>query len=801
MSGNPHKQREAAREVTHLFSGFGPRNVMMLKYILVTLLAEKAGKLDMIAAVGKKTTYRLVVFESQDKGVSTGGNAFQPDCDASLNNTISGRPQIANLDDIPADLKGRVEDIIDLQQRIARALESDVDDHVAFLEARNIGCASLFKNAMLNGKLDTTPAFTARGVIGRIQNDTLEEAIELAKEKLPDVKIEIHYRHEVVGQHLERGTKSSLKVRNLDNPAAPHETHYGDFLHLANGTTWRVPFKGELAAASYSGVPGHFALEDYFETRGVLSPAPSKVPGSFPAKRVLEPGTRTGVSGMGLSSFDMGALTLVYTTALQVDNQDPRRWRFDPIEAKKYPGVLQFFSRSDGSVPPPRYVYTQDWHGERPSLTTRQFHAVFLQREFNWLEFARLFLYANVARTLRKHPSEVNVKRSTKDQFAYYRQQTELYYAANTKEERGRLEAALLRSGYQAFANGAGFESDPEAAEAKLVSEAPHSRMGIAGWPVQRALLHAVTRPHIARLGSNAEFVKMWQELQLYLTSSPVEIHDLFAQAFENGMAEHTVAAYDDVAEELVDGKIDLKGTKLDAMLASRVLTTATDKVFNSLAGAVKETTPGQPEYAKGRVLQTPEGDLLQAFDNGSGGYGKAVMDAEGKRSLVGAQWHDTNAHVSANQQMPINALSAIIASTLIANGEQRPLDAMKAIYHGILPKEDDFKAETASFEKDWIEAHEQRHFLQLCEKLATSGDEYFKATDHVFTPEDRASFVANRSPRSRTEGLILEGYRARKIPAYNPKSLYEFEEQFVDYRPAQIEAIWKVVVEKIVRG
>lgn len=753
------------------FSGFGPRNSILVKDVVVALLAER----EMV----KKTNFNLDfhIFEQNgDENEAGAGHAFQSDCDATINSDITGEIPLANSHQIPGKYKHIVSAASDLAGSVAEELEANLNRYETEFRQRNPAAFTLLKeNTDEDGRVNTTRAFATRGLIGKVQGKTIREVLEFARKEVPEIQVTVHYGHTVVGADFSVPTEPKLLVSK--NKDKTEEWFDFDFVQLANGTTGRVPVSDDVASKAFSSTPNIDAIRSFLDKHGVLD-----------AEGLIKQGSRIGVTGIRLSGYDCIPLLMNLTKILVVTDDG---WRIDEEEAKKYKGLLSFISHHEGDVAPPRHTHTLDWPGKISLLNTEEMHTILLQQNFDWLSFAIPILKANVAAEIGTLPSKIYPAMTTEERFADYHRQTSQHRLNMT------TETGLLRAGKLAMLEGFGFESDPDLANQSLVLKAPFTREHRAGFPFRYSGAYDITQPAVARAASNTDFFNHWGTFWSHIAASPVAIQDMIAQLFGLGVAKFAKGSFREIELKPESQEIKLGDHSFDVLFAPKVLTSTADVLLQSIKGQVKEMAPGVPDYCKGRFIANLNGDPISAIDVGSGGHGTTETLPDGTRTVVGVQWADTNNHLSASDQAATSSRTLLLLSALKAQGSKEPVKSLLQTYNETLPSQSEFGAEVAALEPTWREVNERSCFLKALERCFSSESDSASFTNH-------AEQGISRSGREACIGFLEKGNpgvktfyveELAKIPPFKPVSRdHFFFRRHLDFTQAEIERIWSKV-------
>ncbi|KAJ7795848.1 hypothetical protein B0H13DRAFT_2510767 [Mycena leptocephala] len=626
--------------------------------------------------------------------------------------------------------------------RHGRTADKD-PQHKTELSDANLAALMMFSDAIHAGEIDATKAFTTRGT------------------EYEDVMtVEWFFEQEVIELVVTNPQKPQLVVRNKNNTLFLEEF---DFVHLANGTPSSPPVAPGPTVSS--AIPSQLEVQKFLSENNLLE------------DEKIRSGTHIGITGLSLAAYDYVPLVLRHTALIEPTDTG---YKIHPENAQYYQGLLTFISRT-GVPAPPRHIDPKHFANRRPILTSEEVHALLLQKQFDWLNFWTVFLDANVARSLGKVPADLHYRKNidtigTKAVMEDYARQSEAFM-------HGELtEVGLQRTGYWLVYGGQGFYANPEAAERELVANAPLTRTDRAGFLMRRGSLADITSAAYIRDHSNKAFFDQYNDFMMHcITASPPEIQYLVARMFELGVATHAKGDFNEVVPSLHS----------NVTLAPYLLDRSSDPVLMSLSG-VKEVMLGQPEYAKGRFLRTKDETLVHAIDMGMGGQGTRVVDSSGQQSIIGMRWRDTSfldaAVSSAANLAPITVLLSSIAS----QGVQQPAERLLQYYKATLPSQASFEKETAQFAPVWKEMHEKRAFLVLCEKVAGTSLDYLEYTDKVFDATSRKQLVDGLVAANQHVSATNEYTNAvAGIPKFNPPSVNEYFDRFVDLSHAEIQSCW----------
>ncbi|KAJ7872407.1 hypothetical protein B0H13DRAFT_1633890 [Mycena leptocephala] len=735
--------------IRHGLSGFGRRNSLLVIYVAAVVQANLA----LIKSKGVKLHFSI--YEMQREAEAGSGYSSQTNCDGALNTGIPGQVDIPTtvITGLPADLAS----LTNLAKCVTDVLQTKIPQHKTELSDANLAALMMFSDAIHAGEIDATKAFTTRGAFGQIQHPKIEAALAYINKNMKDVMtVEWFFEQEVIELVVTNPQKPQLVVRNKNNTLFLEEF---DFVHLANGTPSSPPVAPGPTVSS--AIPNQLDVQKFLSENNLLE------------DEKIRSGTHIGITGLSLAAYDYVPLVLRHTSLIEPTDTG---YKIHPENAQYYQGLLTFISRT-GVPAPPRHIDPKHFANRRPILTSEEVHALLLQKQFDWLNFWSVFLDANVARSLGKVPADLHYRKNidtigTKAVMEDYARQSEAFM-------RGELtEVGLQRTGYWLVYGGQGFYANPEAAERELVAKAPLTRTDRAGFLMRRGSLADITSAAYIKDHSNKAFFDQYSDFMLHcITASPPEIQYLVARMFELGVATHAKGDFNEVVPSLHS----------NVTLAPYLLDRRSDPVLMSLSG-VKEVVLGQPEYAKGRFLRTKDETLVHAIDMGMGGQGTRVVDSSGQQSIIGMRWRDTSFLDAAVSSAANLAPITVLLSSIAAQGVKQPAERLLQYYKATLPSQASFEKETALFAPVWKEMHEKRAFLVLCEKIAGTALEYLEYTDKVFDATSRKQLVDRLVAANQHVSATNEYTNAvAGIPKFNPPSVDEYFDRFVDLSHAEI--------------
>ncbi|KAJ3486484.1 hypothetical protein NLG97_g6605 [Lecanicillium saksenae] len=760
-------------------SGLGPRNAQYLMFLAAVLLANE-DRLATLRDNNVELVLRVTVFERQGQEDAGCGNAFQVNCDAATNTGVTALPRIAGIDTIDPTFRS----IIDLAGRAGVELQAGSADVLDELESCNPVASLLFRKALrCDGTVDTAAACMTRGQWGLIQRSSFFEALKYIKTNLPQLDITIHYQHEVVGVDFSVPTRPCVIVRGPK--AAADARHEFDLVAFAHGTPLVSPVSSDAAPMTYSLTPNHSSLGSFLQNHGMLDGDGYVIPG----KSIL-------ITGESLSAYDYATILMPFLRGFCLDESNPVGYDFSEASAAQYRCLITFISRSECGPAPPRIVSDLKWRGAAPILTTREMHALRLQRRYNWLDPANEFLEANVARSTNQVPSGVTCDQTSEEYMAKY-------YADSLDHLTGggsSQETALLCAGYLAFMNGSGFETDPDTAEAALIRDAPFTRHGRAGWPFFSASGVEMSSDDMIDTPENSAFFRHWRRMHNFAAASPAVLQHSVALLFQRGIARHQVATFDMIGLSSARNQITLADRRFDVALAPKVISREADVLRSSSVGGVKQIIPGMPDYGKGMHLRSADGVPISAFDFGLGGWGLVTQNGQQELRTVGKVLNGTNSHGAAADWASSFALYSVLLSVALAvRPNVSPIHTVSQVYEQTLPDPDVFDAEVASFKPVWREVQEKLLFLRLCKDLAgCDAAKYSDYTEQIFTRATRDNFLYQLGHVD-PERAAAHAADLDCLPQFEPPTIAQHDQRFRCFTKPQLDDMWDRMFRAIV--
>ena len=772
--------------VKHGISGFGPRAANHI-IALIALLCIHEDEIAALQRNGLNFLIELTIFEKQSIEQGVGGNAYQLECEAALNTPIPNELQIPGLETI-ADTHPVVYRATNIAKAVGELVESDPERLLDYYKKVNLAAYSTLKNALGdNGKLDTSQPSVMRRHFGQALTDNVYSVIEYANKNLPCIKINLHHDTEVTDLDLTNSKHPTLLVEGQ----AGESRHQFDFIQFENGLPWRSRVRDSLAAKTYSRIATSKTLWEFLDAQGLLS-----------EDGRVKPGTRLAIRGAGLSAYDYVTLIATLANVVVPDDSD-LGYRVDQEAAKSCRGLITFVNRRGGMVPPPRLLSKNgpNWPNEapKPILNGEELHALFLQKDFQYLPLLLALTKANIARALNTVPGNIYKQKTTLDRFADYEEEVNKHFSGQDLTESGLL---LLASANILL--GIGLDHDAKAAEEALRAKAPITYREYSEKRRFRALVSDITSPEYVQVSSNAESMEALKLFEWFYSASPPQVQQMMNLLSKCGVLHQICGSEEEFGLSSDGNEVTFRDLRFDALLSPKVMERgSSDPLLQSLTGKVGQHLAGVPVHQKGRFLVDNHGKPLPVRENGAGGEGDQFTNDSGTTSTVGVSWHDTRGYSHLCELVPQLSCLTLCLSLLKASGVKEPVSQIQSLHKETLPTPKAFNDEVAKFEGSFYEILEKIAFLELCAVLAADdAQRYLEYSEHTFHPQDRARFIAELSTDelSLPEKKALRAY-LRKIAnplPYNPVSLQGFEKRFVDLAPSQLEHMFKNLMAQV---
>ena len=766
-------------------SGGGPRAMNHI-ISLVALMCINETKLTELRSQGIDFCIEVVVFEKQSKKRGAGGNAFQPECDATLNTGIPGRMNIPGLQKI-AKTHPIVYAATDLAKTVAHMVERDPQKLLKRYKTKNLAAYSVLKNALRpDGTLDTSVPCLSRDVLGAGLTKNVNDVIAYANDVLPFIDIKICYNQQVIDVDFSDPKKPTLIVDGKDDPPKRHEF---DMVFLATGTALKSRVQNSIAHKTYSQIPNYSSLNLFFRSLGLVE-----------NQYDLKQGTKLGITGASLSAYDYICI-LATQLGIVVPSTTNIGYKIDLEVAAKYQGLITLISPTAGRITPPAIssapsglpaAAPPSWPVGLPDGIgiCDEIHSTFLQKNFEAFPLFQDLAKANIARALGTIPGKVNEPMSTKARLADYQRQIDDFLTG-----RKPTEWAFWKTSYLQLISGIGFHHDSGAARKRLSALAPLTHSPFSVVRKYRAHTSAFTNPDYVKKTTNAKAAKVQNEVIRLLGPSPIGSQQIVNLLSESGVLNHASGKSEHLRISDDGQFVELDDLQFHAILSPKAMVRETNIILEPLMRYVRQVAPGQPEYAKGRLLVAQDGRPLNVYECGTIGQGARVRNADGTFSCVGMRWPDTHGYANLIElvcQAPYLTLSfALLKSVGVSN----PISHMQEHYRTSLPDSQVFDRETAKFEGAFLEILRKIAFLNLCKVLAgNDGALYREFTDKVYTHEDRAAFVKGLKVKqlSQTEEKALAAYQHQTTNPvkYEPVSVEEFGDRFVDFTEEELDGM-----------
>ncbi len=787
QTGVEPSEHSASEKVKIGISGGGPRAMNHL-ISLVALMCIHEKKLGELRRNGIDFCIEVTVFEKEHEKRGAGGNAFQLECDATLNTDVPGQMKIPDLDKI-AKTHPIVYAATDLANTVARMVERDPRKLIECYKAKNLAAYSMLKNALRpDGSLDTSVPCLSRDVLGAGLTKNLNDVVAYANDLLPFIDIQIFHGHQVTDVDFSSPQTPALIVNEEFGEPKRYEF---DMVFLANGTTLKSRVQNSVAHRTYSQIPNYNSLSAFLRSLDLFDNGDN-----------LKQGTKLAITGASLSAYDYICI-LATLLGIIVPCTSDIGYKIDPAVAAKYQDLITLINPTAGRVTPPAIskappgissAVPTSWPAGLPKGigVGDEIHSTFLQKHFDAFPLFHYLIKANIARALGTIPRKVNEPKSTKERLGDYQRQIDDFMAGENLPEWG-----FWKTSYLQLISGVGFHHDSEKANTLLSAKAPLTHSPFNMVRKYRAHASALTDPNYVENTSNAEAAKVLKEVVRMFAPSPVSSQQIVNLLSEAGVLNQACGKSEHLRMSEDGHFVELGDLQFHAILAPKVITREANIILESLMHYVREVAPGQPDYAKGRLLVGKDRMPLNVYECGMIGEGTRVRNKDGSISLVGARWSETNGYANLLElvcQAPYLTLSfAILKSVGVSN----PIAIMQENYRASLPDPHVFDDETAKFECAFHEIQQKMAFLNLCEVFAgDDGSLYRKFTDKVFTHQDRSALVESLKMEqlSKAEEAALDAYQRQTANPtnYHPVSMKEFIDRFVDFTQKELDMMLK---------
>ncbi|VZI11154.1 unnamed protein product [Fusarium fujikuroi] len=739
--------------------GNGPRGAAVNIHAVAMTLIE-SNDFKKLHSIGRPFRVKFHSFEKKAWEERAVGAAYSPTCHGVVNTQIAvprqaDTPSLDSLNERHLDIVKRA---IDLRVQVQQHVESNMDTVLNEYKRVNVAAATTLMHAtQKDGTVDTSLPYTTRGTQGVVMQKQFDSVIADGAKEVPFVEYKFTYNTEVVAcDAVSNRFRPSLTVKDLTTLA---ETTY-TFHHviLAEGIIKHEPLTPELNERTYLGPPNLDSIKNFFDRAGLLL-----------ANETLNPDARILVLGMGLSAIDKATIAAQTTGIAKVSQtrHDLLDWDFGKLD--KYAGTFTHISRSTGPYVAPQHTQDAEWPGptELP-ITRSMMRSAFIDRNAAALPTAIPILYAAAARALCTTPDKIPLHMQDIEQFQKETcLENDHYYLHEPFVQKKQTWAGYLRAGLVSITHG----EDSNSPDAKEYDSFQCLFAGRSGWMAFRSMATIHSMAENGERFADPKFYRAWTKVVYpYAGSSPVCVAHFFASMFKYGVSSHIQSSFQDLQICKESGKIICKGKTFDCILGSPVIPVNGNNEPEYLPRGIKVTHTKKPVFGKGRLYQTPGGELCAVTDLGMIGHGVADKTSGGERTIRETDWLDTHSYASVLQMAPIIVKYIFCKAALTANGVQDAATDIDQRYRNKWVSEEQYQ--------DAIRPLHTLHFAST-------------AFDKAQTPSSREAFANYHNTGPKSCGAAFFN-RLHNVPDFEPKTREQFYADCIDFTPDEINNIWK---------
>lgn len=284
-------------------------------------------------------------------------------------------------------------------------------------------------------------------------------------------------------------------------------------------------------------------------------------------------------------------------------------------------------------------------------------------------------------------------------------------------------------------------------------------------WDTFRTMSYAATHGPNTESSINGAYSHAYKTVMRHITSAPAMFHLLLTRLIRAGVITWQRGSYHEVQYLAPEHTFDFKKLRYDGLIASRMISTNSDVIWNSLKKATVPVHVEPSRFAKGRFLRSAEGMLANIIELGIPGHGDVVHG-----HCFDSRWNDTNSFKGAHSLLPrVAELVAVFEIAVIQHIRNPPVWMMQNYDHH-MPTEPEFDEFVEQF---------QGPFSQLMDLFSS------KKTLHGTAQWAKSnSFLRRPSPKYRKPN-DLSFTPSHPIP-FNPMYLEEFLAISVDFTPQE---------------
>ncbi|KAK6519670.1 hypothetical protein TWF281_003491 [Arthrobotrys megalospora] len=697
------------------------------------------------------------------------GTAYQFGSDGALNTAPDPQVPSINKEGLTDGQCRIIDRLTDLAAHYAELAMADPEETMAKLLKNNVATAMLFNSASKTGKLDTSVTCGPRHFSGDALEVMTKEAFNLAREYLPWLSINVRHGVTVSDIDVSDPAHPSLTILNVETGETQTGLVY-DLVVKCTGTTFDIPVSGEIKDNAFTGVPNANLVTGYLEQQKMLDSEGKIIPG----KRLL-------IGGTGLSAFDFIGL-IATRTKLVTFNPETKVFKIDEEEAQRHQNLITLFSRTDGMFGAPRHLPESVANLGSDLIDSEMIVSLGLQKNADtyptFLELARI-LTASACRK-RRRPSQIGKSVSTIEQMDHMAAENEVL----ARNPDAMTEAALFRKWIWCFV----FTQTmgPEQGQQRAALEKKHNHLTRTGdgWRNFRTLSYDISHRLEGEVGDekHKRHCHARRIAWNYKAACPAEVHTLITRLYKLGVVSWIQGAYEDIVWASETNKFELKGRKVDGLIAPRRMSPKSDRLSDRILEQAKSPAIGEPLFEKGRFLKNAAGEYIHVMELGFAGHG--------------SQWFDTTAAGGAYQLMPVAANTSIILEALISKGVEKPVNELLELYNATIPsdRESEFNEQIKLMEEPHRNVTHMILYARLVEKVfGKRFAEKMRQGKTMAAREQVMSLIADiRRPEA--QEALAEFEREWANYKFDPIDAQEFEKMTPEFSIEDTQAMRKLL-------
>ncbi|KAK6515346.1 hypothetical protein TWF506_007688 [Arthrobotrys conoides] len=700
------------------------------------------------------------------------GTAYQFGSDAALNTALDPPVASVNKEGLTTSQRRTIDRLTDLAGRYAELAMTDEETLMSRLLEDNIASAMLFNTASKTGVLKTDVPCGPRNLVGEAVEVMTQEALELAKEYLPWLKITV--RHEVVVSNIDVSDPARPVLTVVDVKTGEKLTGLDfvyDLVIKCTGTTFEIPVSGEIKENAFTGIPNSIDITTYLNRQGMLNNQEKKI---IPGKKLL-------IGGTSLSAFDFIGIIITKTNIVTF-NHKTKTFSINEEEAQRNQNLITLFNRTNGVFGAPRHLPNSVTNLDSEFVDPEMILSLGLQKNADTyptiLELSRIL----TAYKTRRQPSQIEKNVSTIEQIEYMASENELL----AKNPDAVTEIALFRKWIRCcvFTHTMG----PDQTQQRAALERKYNHLiRTHGWLNFRAMSYNISHRPKAEEEAHKAHCHARRIAFNQIAASPVEVHTLITRLYKLGVISWVQGAYEDIAWDPKTNTFQLKGHQVDGLIAPRRLNPKSDELSDKILKQARNLGSGEPRFEKGRFLKNPSGEYIHIMELGFTGHG--------------TQWYDTNAAEGAFQLMPIVVDMSIILETLISstNTITNPINDLLTLHTAILPSNQEFNTQITQMKTPHRNITHLILYARLIEKVFTKKFAEKLQQGKTFEARERVISLIADIPRARQ--AVAEFERDWADYRFDPVDAQEFERMTPDFSLEDMQAVKKLFAQRWHQG